>query len=109
MKKYLVLNHFGDPEDKTNALDESAKAYYGTKDWEYVAVDPKFSEAFEALLECSKAFECNVELYILSMTLMLLSQVNSVYFPHDWEQDDCLKFCQLMAFRYGIDIVYESV
>lgn len=106
-KRYLVITPLYDNADSYVEARNVARAYYGDKDYEPLSIVGDRIETVKNVVNEPGTGECNADMLISGLTLIFMSQVSSVYFSKDWEQDDYCKFCQLMAFKHGLDIVYE--
>lgn len=107
-KRYFILTPGCSPE-RQKELKEKAAAYYGTKDYEETSGNTDLQDLLKSILKELVNADCNADLLLTGMTLIVMSKSDSVYVSKDWEQEDVCKFAHMLAFTHGIDIVYEHV
>lgn len=107
-KKFFILGPHVDKPDAAEQLKEKAMAYYGSKDHEQVEVTPELSEAFNKMAEAYSEKKCNLDLLMTGISVVGLSEADSVYVLKGWEEDDRCKLCHMLAFSHGLDLVYEE-
>lgn len=109
MKKYVIV---ASPDitadsERMKSLRDKAKGYYGEKEYSVKDYNPSVLKVLKELAKDGD--DCNANLFILGVQLVIISQVDSVYFSSDWESSEFCKDVHLLCFKYGIDIRYEPV
>ena len=102
-KYYFILS----PNDMTEDLRVKAEAYYGSKDYKYIADHPECMNAIKTSLG-EHGLHCNAKLLLIGSATIAMSMSDSIYVAKNWEDDDYCKVCHALAFSYGLEIVYES-
>lgn len=111
MKEYVVVHPSSYSHDDLESLRNKAKLFYGEVDYKpaSMVLDDSDSETFFNIIKKASGESCIIELLILGMTTVILSHASSVYFSKDWKEDDTCKLIHMLAFKYGLDMRYESV
>lgn len=102
-KNYFVIT----ADDQKERLFEKAAAYFGTADWQPVTDRADLMEAIKnAVTTTGDLF--NAELMLVGIAALAMSFCQCVYISKDWDSDNYCRFCQTLAFSYGLEIVYDS-
>lgn len=107
-KQYFILTPACSPE-RTKELKEKAASYYGMRDYEETSGNTDLQDLLKSILKELVNADCNADLLLTGMALIVMSKSDSIYVSKDWEQEDVCKFAHILAFTHGIDIVYEPV
>lgn len=109
MKYYFVLSPSASSE-RSLELKEKSKMFYGSK--EYIEMTESFqcTESLKNTLPNPDEYGLfNISLMLIGVTIIAISQCDSIYVANGWEDDNYCKVCHALAFSHGVDIVYESV
>lgn len=108
MKTYMVLAPVDYNTDRLKVLKKTAKSYFGEKDYHEYSPSEETRLLISKLMVNNTKMECISSLFMLGIEAILVSQVDSVYFAKDWDQDDLCIMLQMLAFKHGVDVRYES-
>lgn len=106
-KSYFILSPASTSE-RIDALKQKASAYYGLKDYESVSERSDLAELSKKIIKELDIVDCNSCLLLTGLTIIAMSKCDSVYVSEDWDKDDLCKFCHMLAFSHGLDLVYEK-
>lgn len=106
-KSYFILSP-ASSLGRTEELRTKAAAYYGSKDYEPVSERNDLKELSQRIIKELANVDCNASLLLTGLTAVAMSKCNSVYVSNDWSSDDLCKFCHMLAFSHGLDLVYEE-
>lgn len=106
-KSYFILSPASMP-DRSDELKTKAASYYGSKDYEPVASRSDLKELSQKIVSELADADCNSSLLLISLSIAAMSKCDSVYVADGWESDDLCKFCHMLAFSHGLDLVYEE-
>lgn len=106
-KRYFILSPVSGSE-RTTELKTKALAYYGSKDYDLSTNTEDVRELCSKNLKELVNADANASMLLIGLTLMAMSKCDSVYIADGWDQDDVCKFCHMVAFSHGLELVYEE-
>lgn len=107
-KRYFILTP-GSTSERQAELKKKASAYYDSKDYEETSGTSDLKKLLTNVMKEFANGDCNAELLLTGMTLIAMSESDSIYVSKDWDSEDVCKISHMLAFTHGLDIVYESV
>lgn len=106
-KLYFVITpSYSDPNRYLD-VRKNAENYYGSKDYAPYSGKNASLDIINDFVKDYATDSANADMLLTGLTILTISRVNSIYFAKDWKDDDVCKFCHLMAFKHGLEIVYE--
>lgn len=106
-KQYFILSPGVDPE-RLNELKNKALGYYGSKDYELSTNTSEVKDLCSKNLHELVNADANASMLLTGLTAMAMSKCDSIYVADGWDQDDVCKFCHMLAFSCGLELVYEE-
>lgn len=107
-KYYFILSPAYSDTSRVEEVEQKAASYYGQKEYASFGGGKIPDELFKSTVEALVHNDANADVILISLTALIMSQVDSIYVARDWDEDEVCKFCHMIAFKYGIDMVYES-